>query len=331
MTYTSPVIYPTQVQWVGIGLETVAYGTAASAPTYWVPVVAPKWKPNQTVLKDDAVRGDMATLHGQVAGVRYDTLDYQCYLAIDDVFQHMRAIYGSTDTLTGSSDPYTHVTSLLNTGTWQPNSSTLWYFDGAECWQIAGAQLIQLDIETKVTEKGNATASWMGLPATKVSAPSNTPSTKSVWPSWNTTLTIGGNATTNYSDAKLTFKRDGASAEFGLAGTQAPYVIFVGGLSVTGSITAIYQGYTATQSDMANYLGNTQPTLVLQVNPVGDSTHYGKWSFTTVAYDDSTVQEGAKFMELASTIESVASSTDATSGGASPGKFTLLTAVSTSY
>ena len=333
MTYTSPTIYPSNIQWVGIGPETVAYGTAAAAPLIWVPVTpgSAKWKPNQTMLKDDGLRGDMGVQHGVTAGVRYDTFDYGFYGAIDTIFPHMQAVYGSTDTMTGSSDPYTHVCSLLNSGTFQPISSTLWLSNGAECWQITGAQLGQLDVDTKVAERVALTASWMGLPATKVTAPSNTPSTKAIWASWNSTLTIGGTATAgNYSDVKLTFKREN-EATFGFAGSQSPYVIFAGTLAVTGSMTSIYQGYTATTSDLANYLANTQPALVLKVSPVGDSTHYAQWGFTSMAYDNVEVSGSNKWQEATATLSAIDTTTDATSSGASPGKFTLLTSVSAVY
>ena len=138
----NPVVYPANLQWLGIGKEAVAYGTAATVPAYWIPIVDPKWKPNQSMLKDDALRGDMATTHQQVAGNRYDTLDFKSYLYLDSLYLTMLNILGNTDTVTGASDPYTHKTSLKNTGNGQPTSYTLWLSTGgAECWQMTGCQL----------------------------------------------------------------------------------------------------------------------------------------------------------------------------------------------
>lgn len=327
----NPLMYPANLQWLGVAFETT-YGTAAAAPTYWVPLISPKWAPQTTPLKNQALYGDMAMTHGQVLAVRYDTIDYSTSVFIDLVMQHMKSILGGADVVTGAGDPWTHKTSLLNTGNGQPTSCTLWLSTGgAECWRMTGAQLVSLDVETKVADSlANLTASWMGLPATVVTAPSNTPSTKAPMPSWNTTLTIGGQATTNYSDVKLTIKREN-EAIFGAAGSQSPYAIFVGGCTITGAMTAVYQGYSATTSDMANFLANTQPILLLQVNPAGDATHFAKWQHTQVAYDPTSVQDNGKYMEVTSTFEAIANTTDANAGGQSPEQFILLTNVSAAY
>lgn len=325
-----PTIWPANLQWLGMGKETT-YGTAAAVPTVWIPLVGPKWTPNQTMLKNEAFYGDMAAVHGQVAGTRYDTIEYSSYVFIDCLMQHMMNILGGPDAVTGSSDPWTHKTSLLNTGNGQPTSWTLWLSNGAECWQMTGCQLGSLDVETKVADSlATIAAMWMGLPATKVTAPSNTPSTKPPQPSWNTVITIGGVATTNYSDMKLSIKRD-VSAVFGSAGIQAPYVIFVGECNVTGEMNAVYLGYTGSPSDMANYLTNVQPVLLLKINPAGDATHSSTWQHSVVAYDSVTVQDNGKYMEVDAKFEAIANATDATNGGSCPELFTLLTAVSAAY
>jgi hypothetical protein len=329
----NPIIFPTGLQWMGMGKEGAStYGTPAAAPTVWVPVVSPKHAPQQTMLKDQALRGSMGNLYGQVAGVRYDTLDYQTFLYLDSAMPHMMNILGGPDAITGGADPYTHKTSLLNNANaGQPTSWTIWLFNGSECWRMAGCQLAGLDIETKVLDSlAGLTPSWMGLPATIVTAPSNTPTTKLAQPAWNTTLTIGGTGTTNYSDIKLSMKR-ATSAEFGANGTQSPYVIFVGELTVTGSLLAIYRGNTVPVDDMSGYLANTQPALVLQNNPAGDAVHYAKFQHSQMAYDNVSIADNGKYLEVTANLEAVDNATDATNGGVSPQLFSLLSPVSAAY
>lgn len=328
----APTIFPAGLQWAGFGKETT-YGTPPAAPTFWVPLVGPKWKPNQVTLKDQAFRQSMAATHGQIAGVRYDTFDYSTYPYLDSLFQHLMNMYAGPDQVTGSSDPWTHKTSLLNNASnGQPASWSMWLSTGgAECWVMPGSQCVSIDYETKVADSlAGLTASWMGLPATVATPPANTPTTKQPWPAWNSKLTLGGVSTTNYSDIKLSFKRD-AEAVFAANQTQAPYVIFVGELTVMFDLTAIYLGYAGSPSDLANYITNVQPVAILQTNPAGDAVHLGKFTHSLLGYDSASVQDNGKYMEVTASGECLGNTTDASNGGDSPGKFELLTNVSAAF
>ena len=328
---TAPTVFPANLQWLGIGKESTTYGTPPANPTVWVPLLDPKWVPHQTMLKDDSLRGDMAATHNQVQGVRYDTIDYKSYLYLDTLYPHMLNILGNPDTLTGSSDPWTHKTALLNTGNGQPTSWTLWLSNGAECWRMTGCQASDVSIDLPADGMATMSASWMGLPATNVTAPANTPTTLKPWASWNSTITIGGGAAAVYSSAKLDYKRETAPIHTA-DGTQAPYVIFMGPLTATGELTAVYQGFAGTPTDLSNYLTNVQPTLLVQVNPVGDTTHFGKWQHTVVAYDSVEVSgSSGKWMESAAKWEAIANATDGLGSTLSPVQFSLLNAVSTAY
>ena len=312
---------------LGFKLETT-YGTAVATPTHWIPLVDPKWKPVQSMLKDDALRGDMAATHQQVAGVRYDTIDYKTYLYLDTILPHMLNILGGVDTVTGAGDPYTHTIGLLNSGDGQPKSWTLQLYNGAECWQMTGAQLVQAEFDVPAEGLASSSYQWMGKPATKVSAPTNTPTALKPWAGWNTVITLAGSAAATYSSAKLTYKRETAPIHVA-DGTQAPYMIFVGPITVTGELVGVYPGEAGAPTDLANYLVNTQPALLVQINPVGDATHYAKWQHTTVAYDEVEVSGSAgKWMEVNAKFEAIANSTDAVTTGQSPAKFVCLTTVS---
>jgi len=322
-------VFPANLTWVGLAKETVP-GTAEAAPTVWIPVLDPKWTPVQTMLKDDALRGTMATTFQQVQGVRYDTIDYKSYFYLDSLVHHVRNLLGGTDTVTGSADPWTHAFSLKNTGDAQPPSYTAFLFNGSECWQMAGSQLVQGEFDIPAEGAPTGSYQWMGFPAVKmVSVPTNTPTALKPWAGWNTTVTLAGTQAMVYSSVKLTIKRETAPIHTA-DGTQAPYAIFAGPITVTGELTGVYQGLAGAPTDLANYLANTQPALIVQVNPVGDTTHFAKWQMSVVAYDESAINgQAGKYLEVESKFEALANSTDAAGGGQSPLKFSLANTAAT--
>ena len=326
----NPTIYPANLSWLGMAKETT-YGTPVATPTIWVPLLDPAWKPDLKMLENVAMYGDMAETHGIVAGVRHDTLGYKTYLFLDTLYPHMLTVLGNPDTLSGGSDPYTHKTALYNGGNGQPVSWTLSLYNGAETWQMAGSIISKVDATLKADALGELQVEWMGLPATKVTNPTNTPSTAKPWASWNTTITVNGVQATSYSDIKLNYTRKTEVVQTA-DGTQSPYVIFVGPLTVEGDVTGVYQGYSGTPTDLSNYLTNGQVPVTVQVNPVGDATHYAKWQHTLVGFTASEVKAASgKYVEITSKFKGIANSTDALGGGLSPVQFVLLNAVSAAY
>lgn len=322
-------VFPSNLTWVGLARETVP-GTAEAAPTIWVPVLDPKWTPVQTMLKDDAMRGSMAATFQQVQGVRHDTIDYKAYFYLDSLVTHVRNLLGGVDTVTGSADPWSHAFSLKNTGDAQPPSYTLFLYNGSECWQMAASQLVQGEFDIPAEGAPTGSYQWMGMPAVKLgSVPTNTPTTLRPWAGWNTTVTLGGLAAPVYSSVKITVKRETQPIHTA-DGTQAPYAIFVGPITVTGELTGVYQGHTGAPLDLQNYLVNTQPVLLVQVNPVGDATHYARWQMSVVAYDEASINGAAgKYLEIEAKWEALANSTDAVGGGQSPMRFILANTSST--
>lgn len=323
--------YPANTQWLGLAKETT-YGTPAATPTVFVPVVSPKWTPQRAVLTDQGLRGSMGVDYGQQQGLAYEELAYSTFPYLDSLYPHFLAALGTPDAITGSSDPYTHKTALYNgsgTNSAQPPSYTLWYFDAAgKCRQIPGAVSSNLKLDVKADALAGIDAGWMGLPGTWVTPPSNTPTTLPPFPSWNSTITVGGTALTKYSEVALTYKRATEMIPT-ITGTQSPFAIFCGPLQVSGDLTAVYQG--STDNDLAAWLANTQPALVVKTAPAGDATHYLQLTHSVVAYDSSSPQGTNKWMELASKVKALANATDALSGGLSPAQAVFLTSASTAF
>lgn len=324
--------YPSNLQWVGIAKETT-YGTAVSAPTIWVPVDSPKYKSTITPLKDKYLRGAMAETYQQQQGMRHDELQYKTYFYLDSVYPHFLALLGNTDTVSGTGDPYTHKTSLYNgsgTNAAQPPSYTLFWADGAgKVQQIPGAVVGSIKVSLEADSLASLEVQWTGLPGTTIVPPTNTPSAVKPMPSWNSAITLGGAAASKYSSIELTFKR---AVEIipTITGSQAPFAVFGGPVSVTGSLTGVFQNAT-TDTDWTNYLANTQPVLTVKAAPPGDVVHSLTMQMSQVAYDITEVSGTNKWQEVKATIEAIANSTDSLSGSFSPAQVILATTVSTAY
>jgi tail tube protein len=305
---------PSNLQWVGLKKET-SYGTAQAAPDTWVPVDggSVKFKPNQNTLVDDSFRGLMSADFQQVAGMRYDTLDYTAFVYLDSCYPHFLSILGRPDAVTGSVDPWTHKTSVENgvdNPAAQPISYTLFWFDGVTCWQMAGAQLQTLKTTVKVDENVTLDASWMGMPAVQLgSPPVNTPSTSKPIPSWSCVISVGGSPVNDKSGVTLEYKRDGGAVDV-INNTQSPAEIFSGGFSVAVTIDAIYPGGAAAV-DLSKYLANTQSALTVKMSPVGDAVHSLTLQHTVIAYDSAEPAGSEKWMTIASAGKALANATDA--------------------
>jgi hypothetical protein len=126
----------------------------------------------------------------------------------------------------------------------------------------------------------------------------------------------------------MDYKRDVANVPT-INASQTPLEIFGGGVSVSGSLTAVYQGGT-TDVNMADYLANTQPALVVKCAPIGDAVHYLQITHSVVAYD-SAEASGNKWMEVAATVKALMNATDALDSKQSPAQVVFLTAQSTAF
>jgi len=324
--------YAANLQWVGIAKETT-YGTAVSAPTVWIPVDAPKYKSTITPLKDKNLRGAMAETYEQQQGMRSDELGYKTNFYMDSVYQHFLALLGNPDTITGTGDPYTHKTALYNgsgTNAAQPPSYTLFWIDAAgKAQQIPGAIVSSLKLMYPADGVITMDVQWIGLPAATITPPTNTPTSNKPMPAWNSTVTLGGVASSKYSALDITYARQTEVIKT-ITGSQTPFAVFGGPVSVTGALTGVFQN-AASDVDWTNYLSNNQPVLTVKSAPSGDATHYIQLQHSKVAYDLTEVTGTNKWMEVKATVEALANSTDALSGSFSPAQVTFLSAQSTAY
>ncbi len=329
MAGNTPTFAAANTQWVGLAAETT-YGTPVATPTLFVPADTPVWTHPTQKLVDTALRGSMAVEHQQVNGTRYDQVTFKTNAYIDSVFFLLRAALGVADTITGSADPYTHKTSLLSGNNGQPQSTTVFWYDGAgKAWQMPGAQVSDLKFTIKSDGLIEVDVTFVGMPAVPIAAPTNTPTTQPPMPGWNSVITIAGNQLNQYSEVDLEIKRATEMIP-NLDGQQAPMAIFAGPVSIAGTLTAVYQG--STDVNLASEMANTQPVVTVKTAPVGDAVHSLTLQLSKVAFDSADPAGTNKWMEIKSAFKGLANPTDVAAGGnLSPILATLLTPVAVAY
>lgn len=312
---------PGALQWLGIAKETT-YGTPVAAPTIWVPVDTPLWKPIPQQLKDNALRGLMGTTYQQVQGVRHDEITYKTYIYADSIFSHLLGVLGGTDTVTGTVAPYTHKASLYNTTdathNAQPTSWTVFLYQGdGKVVQMPGAIISDIKITIKADNSlPTVDVTWMGMPSTFVTAPVDTPTALAPMPAYTASVTIGGTANTEYTDVTLDIKRT-TSAIPVLNGTQSPLAIGGFNLNVTGTINGVYQG--TTDVNLTDLLSNTHPSLVVALTAAGDATHPLTLQMTSVAFDTvNPTGSPTSYMPISGNFEALMNPTDALDSKQSP-------------
>lgn len=165
--------------------------------------------------------------------------------------------------------PFTQAHSLLNSGGGQPISHTITHFLGPTA--TSGARQYPGTCFSELGLKWNAESellTWQGKATTWPSvalgaAPVAAPSTVLPVASWRMLLGIGGPAAggtlvNTVTDGELTIKRE-VNPYFTVTGTQNPYIIQRGGLSVEGKLSFV----AADESPLLYMLNNTQPQIQL--------------------------------------------------------------------
>ena len=89
--------YPVSATQMGLALETTR-GTAL-APTYWIPVKSPKYKPNLMLIPDETLQGSQVQTYDLVTGIRYDGHGWDAPPYMDSFPILLAAEFGSPDNL----------------------------------------------------------------------------------------------------------------------------------------------------------------------------------------------------------------------------------------
>ena len=325
--------------YTGLIIEATRGTTPATGTPAWIPVDSPQVTPQQTFLRDEALRGSPGLLYDMVQGVRHDEYDLKTYLYADTFPNFIRALLGGADTVTGTTS-FTHVIKVLNapaTGS-QPPSYSLLDFDGANYFLMAGCQAADLTLTFGATAAADAATKWIGNPytsATAASAPFTSLSytTEHMIPSWDSTVTIGGTSFLNVQSGEL--KIDRKTAPIFTIGSSSPYVNFAGALEVTGKFTLV----VATNADAFSTgtgfaLGRSPEAVVLTLTDPNDITsavnHSLQFTMSQCQFFNPKRTRGKEFTEIEVEFEAEMNTTDAATGFA-PISFTAVNAVETAY
>jgi hypothetical protein len=317
--------------YVGIAKETTK-GTAVP-PTAYIPVAVGKLKPVDVIdpLYDDGLRGSMvAGKYNYIQGRTHSTFDFGGPVFPDTFGWALSGIMGSVATV-GASAPYTHTVSLKNASAVgadaQPTAFTLTDFYAANVRAYAGCQIHGLDLSFSADGMLEYDAKATGFASATASTP--TPSFTSVLPTpvWQATVTIAGTAVSYAVEGSLKLSRS-VTPVWGIANTQNPYAVFLGGLETMGSFKFVMEADT----ELTRFLTNTQPSITLDwSNGSGATATQIACTLTKGAYTTAVIDRSKDFVEVNVDVAGIANTTDAGStGGYAPIKWTLKNAVAAS-
>jgi hypothetical protein len=224
--------------------------------------------------------------------------------------------------------PYTHKFALLNTGSGQPPTHTFTDFTGLTA--STGARmypsscLSQLDITgntEQLLELKASGNSWISTPAG--TTPTNATSWVTPVPNWRATITVGGTTVSSISEWAFSIKRQ-LQVYWTAQGSQNPYVIARGGLSITGTMN---YSVASDESPLTQMLTNSQPAVVVTIGNglAGTSVLSMVVQCSKSAFLKSKVDRNAILVGYADEFEAIANTSDVGgTGGLSPGLITIV-------
>jgi hypothetical protein len=187
---------------------------------------------------DKAFRGSPVAVFDAVALTWHTEVSFKGYV-YPDTFPLLLVAALGPDVVTGDAAPYAHVIGLLNaaaTGS-QPSSVTIQFTDGANQFQVAGAQLADLEITGGADKAMEWTAKFIGQPWTIVSGKDFSFSDEGLVPGWSVATSIDSDALAYIS--AFTLKIDRGTEAIFCQGEQGPFACFAGPCDVTGTLDAL--------------------------------------------------------------------------------------------
>lgn len=324
---TTPTAYPSQKSVIGVTKE-VVQGTAVPPLVATVPVnkftPADKFAP----LEDKALRGDMGELYGVQQGAGMVEWEIAESPAFYDVLPYFLVnLLGDIDT-TGAG-PFTHNIALLNSGTGQPGTLTIFDWQGTPANR--GRQYPGV-VVTEITLKGNPesefitwSAKGLGwLSADTAAEPVGNATTDAPMAAWRTNILFDDVADKTFGEWEVTITR-AAAAEHTSQNSQQPYLIFRGALSVAGTLRQIKP---ADETRYTQFINNTQPELEINADNGGATTADRKITLhmQKIAWADGTaLQRDEVAIGYNMPFKAIQNTTDAgASGGRSPIKVSVI-------
>lgn len=309
--------------YLGIAKE-VTKGTPVAA-TDFIPVAKDSIKPVDVIdpLYDQGLRGSNVLNYNYIPGRTRSTFDFGGAVFADTIGYSIAGLLGDVAT-TGVSAPYTHTVSLLNSLTsgtdTQPISYTLTDFYAVDVREYPGCQFSDFSLKFNadgLLEYDAKTTGWLSNTTTD---PTPSFSTLLPTPVWRGSVTIGGTSVSTSMTGNIDMTRP-VTPIYGISNTQQPYQVFLGPLEVTGKITFVMED----DSQLLNYLNNTQPALVFNWNyGTGANEVQIQATLSKGAYTTGMIERGDDFVKVTVDINAQSNTTDdGASGGYAPIKWVL--------
>jgi hypothetical protein len=298
---------------MGSGKETV-YGTAVPA-TVFTPSTSIASEDVKNYVADTAMRGSAVEAYNELPTQGWGTYQYDFPVFMDTVGVPLKGVLGD-ETATGTA-PTVHAISTLNTPPMQPPSYTLVDYNGFEARSFPGCIFSQVAFTLGANGLLTASAQATGLASAPVTKPTQSFSAKTATAGYKGVIMLGGVASTLVESATFTIART-VNPIIAVNGSVSPTAIFAGAVSVSGSMTVIYEDDTF----LTPMLNGTSTAVDLSYTNGADilQLHCTNGLFTKAPI----TRGGNGWMEITVDFTGVANTTDAgASGGFSPIKVTL--------
>lgn len=330
--------YPSKKSFVNSSVE-ANQGTAIQTNPWTHPLNAFSPEDDPRWLDDMAQRGSMVGVYGSQMGsksIKFSIPDTPLFP--DGIGYFLDNLLGDTASTGPVSSVYTHVLSVLNSGTAQPRTHSITQWQGLTA--STSARTYTGCVITELTIKGSAESEYVTFSAKGVgwssaaaaTLPVSAPTSVVPLPGWRVKVGIGGPASGGtqvlYTGPwSVTIKRE-VDIEFTNQNAQTPYIIQRGEVTVDWTLDVI----KPSDETVLNYmLNNTQGQLQFDVdNGVVGAGHLqvtinmskAQWRSVPIDFSEAAIGYKASGMGLANTTDAGAS------GGYSPIKITLQNAVS---
>lgn len=330
----TPTTWPSAKQVLGLAVETTQ-GTPVTTLAATCPVLAFEPEDKFVWLKDGGLRGSMVETYGQIQGPRSVDFSISGAVFCDWLPFFLKNILG--DLATTGAGPYTHVASLLNSGTGQPTSLTLIDWQGPTATTFSrtysGCCLSELTIkgnpESTLLEWSAKGTGWQSADF-PTAPPAFSPSTDAPMAAWRTSLSVAGLPNLTAREWEVTILR-ALKPEWTSQNAQTPYIIQRGPINVTGSV---HWSVPSDETALDYLLNNTQPALQFLTDNGGATTAQRRLTLdlSQAAFDTVKINRSEEAVGYDSTFVAVANTTDdGASGGYSPIKATVINNTASGY
>jgi hypothetical protein len=332
----TPTTYPSAKQFVNLAKETTQ-GTPVETGQKTYPFTEFKPKDDPVMLADEGLRGSMVKTYGKIQGPQKSAFTGAGAVFLDLLPHLLLNLMGAVASTGPVSSIYTHIASLLNSGTGQPPSHTFTDFQGLTA--TSGARSYAGGSLSELTLKGNPESTLIEM-AIKGSAfwsnafPTAPPTVdlpaENPMAAWRVELAFGGalpgSKNLTVREWEITTTRE-ISVQHTSQNSQAPYII------QRGPIQTMFKFFVAKPSDetFLTYLrDNTQPQFQLLVSNglAAANARTLQIDMTALAFDSVEINRGDAAVGYDVSGEAVANTTDAgASGGYAPVKYTVTNAI----